>query len=802
MIAIYFNFDKCYFISYNINKHLLFGYWYCNILSIGVPCGIAFKYDPVFSGNLYNREWLMRLVIVSNRLSVSVTEEKDSGFDFRESAGGLATGLKAFVQSIGRSSATFSECVWIGWPGIPVSKKMQPDVEKELISRFGTYPVFLSNVDVDRFYLGFCNKTLWPLFHYFPTYTVYDEAMWEHYRAVNRHYLEAVVKVMRKDDVIWIHDYHLMLLPAMLREIAPDATIGFFLHIPFPTFEIFRLLPMKWRSELLQGLLGADLIGFHTYSYTQSFLQCLHNILGLDQDMGKVFVGDRVVKADAFPISIDYHKFHSAHQSPATRDTLEKYMKNLRNHRVILSMDRLDYTKGIINRLKGYEQFLCSYPEWRGKVILILIVVPSRIRVDHYQMMKRQIDELAGKINGMYGTIDWMPVLYLYQSFCFEEITALYRASDVALITPLRDGMNLIAKEYVASRSDGLGVLILSEMAGAAKEMGEAILINPNNAEDISGALKQALEMNGSEQKKRISTMQSRIRRYDIVHWAEDFSTSLLAVKVEQKRSVSRLVTVNVSSAIIRDFKNAHKRMIFLDYDGTLVPFHDDPLMAYPTEEVIALLSDLAAMPDTQVTIISGRDRKVLSRWFSSLPINLVSEHGVWIKRVSKDWEPVRCLCSGWKSAILPLLERYTDRLPGAFLEDKEHSLVFHYRRSDPELSFIRIREMVENLVHYLANKDLQIIQGSKIIEIRNTGISKGDAALQLMNDDDFDFLLAAGDDQTDEDMFRMLPESAYTVKIGMENTHARYIVKDCRDVSKLLNGIILSQGLAEVINV
>lgn len=763
---------------------------------------IILEYDDIVSGNLSNQEQYMRLVIVSNRLSISVTERKDGSLDFRESTGGLATGLKAFVQSIGRSSETFTECVWIGWPGISVSKSKQLNVEKELISRFGTYPVFLSGVDVDRFYIGFCNKTLWPLFHYFPSYTVYDEAMWEHYRTVNRHYLEAVIKVMKKDDVIWIHDYHLMLLPAMLREMVPDAAIGYFLHIPFPTFEIFRLLPMKWRSELLQGLLGADLIGFHTYSYTQYFLQCLRNILGHEQDMGKVFAGDRVVKADTFPISIDYHKFNSAHQLPVARDTIEKYMKILRNHRVILSMDRLDYTKGIINRLKGYEQFLCSYPEWRGKVILILIVVPSRTKVEHYQMMKRHIDELAGKINGIYGTIDWMPVLYLYQSFCFEEITALYRASDVALITPLRDGMNLIAKEYVASRSDGLGVLILSEMAGAAKEMGEAILINPSNAEDISEALKQALEMNESEQKKRISAMQSRIRRYDIVHWAEDFGSSLLTVKDEQKRSVSRFLTANVSSAIVKDFKKALKRMIFLDYDGTLVPFYDDPLMAYPTEDIITLLSDISSMPETQVTIISGRDRKVLSRWFGSLPINLVSEHGVWIRRVSDDWVPVRCLCSGWKSAIMPLLERYADRLPGAFLEDKEHSLVFHYRRSDPELSFIRVREMVENLVHYLANKDLQIIQGSKIIEIRNTGISKGDAALQLLNDDDFDFVLAAGDDQTDEDMFRMLPESAYTVKVGMGNTYAGYIIKDYCEVIRLLNGIILSQSYQEVISV
>ncbi|MHC9538022.1 MAG: bifunctional alpha,alpha-trehalose-phosphate synthase (UDP-forming)/trehalose-phosphatase [Vulcanimicrobiota bacterium] len=744
----------------------------------------------------------MRLVIISNRLSISVAEEGEGVYSYKESAGGLATGLKAFVQSIGGSSKTFTECIWIGWPGISVPKREQAFVEKELISRFRTYPVFLSATDVDRFYLGFCNKTLWPLFHYFPSFTIYDEAMWEHYKTVNRCYLEAVLKIIRPDDVIWIHDYHMMLLPAMLREKNADATIGFFLHIPFPTFEVFRMLPMKWRSELLQGLLGADLIGFHTYSYTQYYLQCLRNILGYEQDMGKVFVGERVVKADAFPISIDYHRFHRAHELPEVKDTIEKYQGILSGRRAILSMDRLDYTKGIINRLKSYEQFLCNYTEWRGKVVLILIVVPSRAKVEHYQLMKRQIDELSGKINGTYGTMDWMPVLYLFQSFSFEEIAALYCVSDIALITPLRDGMNLIAKEYVASRSDGTGVLILSEMAGAAKEMGEAILINPNNTEDIKAALKQALEMPEVEQKKRIEAMQSRIMRYNIIHWAEEFSSSLRVMKEEQKRSVSRIISAVIQDSILKDFRKSRRRMLFLDYDGTLISFSDNPLMAYPTEEIITLLSELASLPETEVTIISGRDRQILSRWFGRLPLNLISEHGVWMKKRGRDWETIRHLNAEWKPSLLPLLERYTDRLPGSFLEDKEYSLVFHYRRSDPEMSVIRIRELVADLVHYVTNKDLQIVHGSKIVEIKNSGINKGDAAIHFLKYDEFDFVLAAGDDLTDEDMFRILPDTVYTVKVGMENTQARYMVNDYKGVLKLLNEIVMSQSLPEALSI
>jgi len=744
----------------------------------------------------------MRLVIVSNRLSVSVTEDKEGLYRYSESAGGLATGLKAFVQSIGASCGTFSECIWIGWPGIAVPRRDQANVEKELISGFGTYPVFLSTTDVDRFYLGFCNKTLWPLFHYFPSLTVYDEAMWLHYETVNRFYLEAVLKIIKPGDVIWIHDYHLMLLPAMLRDKISNATIGFFLHIPFPTFEMFRLLPMKWRRDLLQGLLGADLIGFHTYSYTQYYLQCLRNILGYEQDMGKVFVGERVVKADAFPISIDYQRFQNAHEMPDVHDKIEEYREILQDRRAILSMDRLDYTKGIINRLKSYEEFLYENPEWRGKVILILIVVPSRTRVEHYQQMKRQIDELAGKINGIYGTIDWMPVLYLFQAFSFEEIASLYCLCDVALITPLRDGMNLIAKEYVASRSDRTGVLILSEMAGASKEMGEAILINPNNTEDIKAALKQALEMPEAEQKKRIMAMQSRIMRYDIIHWAEDFSSSLLLIKEEQKHQVSRTVSTMVKETILKDFRESGRRMLLLDYDGTLISFSSDPLMAFPSEEILKLLSELSSLPETEVTIISGRDRKTLSKWFGCLQINLISEHGVWMKKTGAEWELIRHISDEWKPSILPILERYTDRLPGSFLEDKEYSIVLHYRRSDPEMSFLRIRELVADLANYIINKDLQVVQGNRILEVKSSGINKGEAALHFLKNSDFDFVLAAGDDLTDEDMFRLLPDTAYTVKVGMEKTQARYVVKDYREILRLLNEIIASERRPEALSI
>ncbi len=732
----------------------------------------------------------MRLVIISNRLSLTVGKEGNGTFTFNESAGGLATGIKSLLDSIGDTSQRFSDFLWIGWPGITVAKKQQAAIEHELLTRFKAQPVFLTADDIDKFYSGFCNKTIWPLFHYFSTFTVYDEILWERYLSANKVFLKAALAVIKPDDVIWIHDYHLMLLPAMLREERPDATIGFFLHIPFPTFEIFRLLPMKWRKDILLGLLGADLLGFHTYDYTRYFLQCVHNILGVPHNMGKLYAGDRMVRADAFPISIDYQRFHNASQSPEIQEEIEKYRSIIRDSRAILSLDRLDYTKGIYNRLKSYELFLSKNPEWRGKIVLVIVVVPSRIIVEHYQLMKKQIDEIVGKINGSYGSIDWTPVIYQYRSLSFTEIAALYSVSDIALVTPLRDGMNLIAKEYVASRNDESGVLILSEMAGAARELGEAIVINPNHLEDMEAALVEALAMKAGEQRERIRAMQSRIILYDIMTWAEDYMDSLMALKEEQKKSSGYLVTPSLRRSILDDFRKAGSRMLFLDYDGTLIPFSDHPLLAVPTREVIDILRRLSSLPDTTVTIISGRERKILSQWFNSLPINLIAEHGAWTRENGGDWKSLMPQDSKWKIKMLPLLERTRTKLPGSFIENKDYSIVFHYRKSDPELSSLRVRELIDDAMSYVANTNLQVVQGNKIVEIKNSGIHKGVAVSRFLAEKNFGFIIAVGDDQTDEDMFKALPAFSYSIRVGMGNTKARFILKDSHHVLKLLDDI------------
>ncbi|NPA97303.1 MAG: hypothetical protein GXO32_06855 [Crenarchaeota archaeon] len=414
-----------------------------------------------------------KIIIVSNRLPVRVSKSNNA-ISIQPSIGGLATGLKHIHEK--------NPCIWIGWPGISleeVSWSERRYIEENLAER-SLYPVFLSSEDIENYYYGFCNSTIWPLFHYFPEKARFEERFWHAYQRVNELYLNAVLEVYRDGDIIWVHDYHLMLLPLLLRQkLGNDAPIGFFLHIPFPSSEVFKLMP--WRLEILRGILGADLVGFHTYGYVRHFLSAVRRLLGFENKLGRIFIEDRVVLVDAFPMGIDFESFVSLLSDNEVRRKIEEYKLSFQGLKVILSVDRLDYTKGIPQRLLAYERFLSKYPEYIGKVVLVLLVSPSRIGVKEYAELKRCIDELVGRINGRFSTLDWSPILYVYKFTPLQDLLALYVVSDVALITPLYDGMNLVSKEYVAAKEGGDGVLILSEGAGASSELVEALIVNPNN---------------------------------------------------------------------------------------------------------------------------------------------------------------------------------------------------------------------------------------------------------------------------------------------------------------------------------
>ncbi|MHB1652932.1 MAG: bifunctional alpha,alpha-trehalose-phosphate synthase (UDP-forming)/trehalose-phosphatase [Desulfitobacteriaceae bacterium] len=731
----------------------------------------------------------MRLLIVSNRLPINV-EVKDGKPSFKQSAGGLVSGLSAYLDLIKGSTSTCTEYIWVGWPGITVSDDLKEEVKVKVLKDYHAHPVFLSEEAMDKFYHGFCNKMIWPLFHYFPSYTVYQEEYWDQYKQVNEIFCDAVLEVLKPGDVIWIQDYHLMLLPQLIRERAPEVQIGFFLHIPFPSFEIFRLIPRAWGREILEGLLGADLIGFHTHDYTQYFLKCVFRILGYELNMGRIMKENHRIKVETFPMGIDFRKFYQGVGSPEVQKHKDELKEGLSGYKVVLSVDRLDYSKGIINRLQGYEVFLERNPQWQGKVILLLLVVPSRIGVEHYQQMKKQIDERAGEINGRFGSVHWTPILYQYRFFSIDPLLALYSVSDVALITPLRDGMNLVAKEYVATRVDQTGVLILSEMAGAAKELGEALIINPNHIEEIADALKQALEMSTEEQIKRNQSMQERLRNYDVIRWSDEFIKQLLSSKDEPLWLKGKSLESHLET-LLEDYKKSRHRLILLDYDGTLVPFAKEPQMAKPAERLLTILRSFGKEPKTEVAVISGRDRETLESWLGSIPLHLVGEHGAWIKEKGDPWRLLKALVNDWKPQILQLIQRYTDRLPGSMVEEKEFGIAWHYRNADPEFALILAQELIDDLMYFTANIDIQVLQGNKVIEVRHAGINKGDAALHWMGKGDYDFILAIGDDRTDEDLFSVLPPTAYSIRVGMAPSQARFNLQSHVKVLELLEQLL-----------
>jgi trehalose 6-phosphate synthase/phosphatase len=723
-----------------------------------------------------------KLLIVSNRLPVTI-QKKNEKLYFKQSFGGLATGLGSFYKSFNSK--------WIGWCGITSEKigsEEKKNIETKLENEFSSYPVFLSKRDIELYYSEFCNKTLWPLLHGFTQYATYDRASWKVYKKVNEIFANRLLEIAEPEDMVWIHDYHLMLLPALLRKNHPNMTLGFFLHTPFPSPDVFRLLP--WREEILRGLLEADLLGFHTYSYVQNFLMTVRRLLGLNHTLGKIIVGDQLAKVDSFPIGIDYQLFANAETRPKVKASIEKLNTRLGKTKKILSIDRLDYTKGILHRLKGYDLFLKSYPEYKGKVTLALVAVPSRTKVQHYQTLKRKVDELVGKINGEHGSLGWTPIQYMYHSLAFHSLLALYRISDVAMVTPLADGMNLIAKEYIATKTDGEGVLILSEMAGAVEELREAIVVNPNNIEEIAEALKKALLMSEDEQVRRNRTMQERLRSYDIKVWANDFINSLSQVKKNQDELRAKELGDEAKTKIIGDYLRSKTRLIFLDYDGTLVPFAATPEAAKPDVELLTLLTSLAQDAKNDVVIISGRNKEALGRFFGDTIIGLVAEHGAWIRDKTGRWTTAGNFNTDWKDIVKPILSRYKQRTPGALVEEKDFSLVWHYRRVDPELAWVRVAELKETLYFLTPNHKVEVAEGNKIVEVKNAGINKGQAAMNWISKKRWGFMLAVGDDLTDEDLFRELPEDAYSIKVGLTPSIARLRFKTQKEVIPFLTAM------------
>lgn len=718
------------------------------------------------------------LIIVSNRLPITVKKVNDR-LEFHPSIGGLATGLSSYVKG--------EHNKWVGWPGLPsdgLTEDERQQISDELL-KHNCYPIFLTQQQLDVYYNGYSNTLLWPLLHDLPTQLKDHDQFLKTYQTVNRLFCDAVLAESDPNSMIWVHDYQLFPLPAMLRVARPQARIGFFLHIPFPDPSVFTQLPSA--NLLLAGVLGSDLIGLHTKGYVRNFLKLTDSLNPGVVDGNQVILGERVVQVAGFPIGIDYKRFARARELKAVKREVKKHRQKYKGMKVILAVDRLDPTKGIVERLNAYEEFLHKTPRIRGKIVLAMLAAPSRTEIDEYKQLKVRAEGLIASINSEFGTPSWQPIDYMPTSLSVESVAALYQVADIAFVTPIRDGMNLVAKEYIASKPKGDGVLILSETAGAAQELTEALLVNPKDQSSMVAALKTALAMPKSEMRQRLNSMHAHIATHTIQSWAKVFIETLQKPAVDAVQH-TRPLTKKHEQHLVSSFHLAKQRTLLLDYDGVLTPIVETPEAAVPSEALYTILRRLTSDQATQVVIISGRHKDDLQKWFGELPLTLIAEHGAFLREANhQDWIQAVNNSNEWQADIKPILEKYVAKTPGAFVETKKHSLVWHYRKSSPYYAQKSLMELERVLGPYAQGHSLAVRFGKKILEVKPHSIHKGIAALNQLQSNP-DFVLSIGDDYTDEDMFTALPATAYTIKVGRGTSAARFRVADVDQVHALLN--------------
>ncbi|HEY9886478.1 MAG TPA: bifunctional alpha,alpha-trehalose-phosphate synthase (UDP-forming)/trehalose-phosphatase [Vampirovibrionales bacterium] len=729
-----------------------------------------------------------RVIVIANRLPVNVSN-KDDKLTFSPSPGGLVTALSSLKDKY--------EQVWLGWPGdIDAEDSEKEKIKEKLKADFNSHAVFLTKRQINRYYLGYSNKVLWPVLHYLPSHCDYEEKDWKTYKQVNELFCETLINEIKptKDDLIWVHDYQLMLLPALIREKLPEANIGFFLHTPFCSAEIFRAIPHE--QELLKGVLGSSLIGFHTYGYLRHFRSALLRILGINSEIDRVDQETHTASIGVYPISIDTKHIQKLSQSEeviAHEKTVEQLK---RGRKLIISVDRLDYTKGISRRLKGFQKLLKRNPKLASELLLVQIAVPSRTKIESYRELKEEVEEIVSDINEDHERETNPPVVYYYRSLPFDKLLSFYKSADIALVTPLCDGMNLVAKEYVAAQKDK-GVLILSEFAGAACELGEAITVNPWSPDEIADALETALEMRPWDKSKRMQQMYTKINRNDVHYWSNSFLSDLNKTLQFNTNAASSTILIkpSIQEEILEKFHKAKSKAILLDYDGTLVNFTNLPMNATPDDDLKELLRDLNAKENTDLAIVTGRSKSDMEDWLGDLDLSFSTEHGLWLKlQEEKDWSKILNddQYPKWYESVKEIFSRFCQVTPGSFIEEKETSIAWHFRLTDPEFGSFQSRELVANLTNLLANSPAEVLQGKSIVEVRVPGINKSSIIQKFHQaQKEYDFILAIGDDVTDEDLFAALPEHAIAVKVGVGISKAQYRLTKVSHVRNFLKSFL-----------
>ncbi|KAJ9469664.1 hypothetical protein DIPPA_00126 [Diplonema papillatum] len=664
-----------------------------------------------------------RLIVVSNRLPVSITFSETGEPEFQMSSGGLVAALAGLRGQV--------DMIWLGSPGMP--KEGVKDIEK-LTNKLKTdckcAPVWLDQQIAHEHYNLFSNEVLWPLFHYKENIEFKEQRIFESYTIANRVFCETVFDVWQPGDLVWVHDYHLMLLPKMLKAEAAkrgqEMLVAFFLHVPFPSSEVYRVLPE--REKILDGVLHSDLIGFHTYDYARHFVHSCTRVLGLETTANQVIFNGNIVTVGVYPVGMDFRKFAENINSPQVKAKIEELKQRFKGQKVIIGVDRLDYIKGIPQKLQALERVFKTNPSLIGQVSLIQIAVPSREVVDEYQKLRREVETLVGHINTHYGDIGITPVHYLYKSVPFQDLLAMYSVADICLITSLRDGMNLVAQEFVACQEINKGVLILSEFAGSARCLAHAVRINPWNISQVAEAIESAIDMPFQERADKHKQLFNYVSTHAADHWGSLFVRDFVRVaEISTDRNEPE-----PSTSLLTHYNEAKKKLLIFAVDGVLSSFKIVPSTSEITPDIMESLAALDQDPDTDLVIISGRKKDDLQRFFGSLKgAILAAEHGYFIKYPGRDWDELH-LGHGdksWYDEILQVLVYYRDRTPGSSLEGraegKESTLMWNFRGADSEFGVMQAQELHLHLAnHNNHNFIMDLSNVRKSIECRPKGLT------------------------------------------------------------------------------
>eukprot|EP00899_Mesostigma_viride_P018962 jgi/Mesvir1/27067/Mv20760-RA.1 len=690
-----------------------------------------------------------RLLVVANRLPVTCSKD-GSGWNLVLSVGGLVSALLGVKKNY--------RAIWVGWPGLEVSDEGDRAELAAELHRKGCIPVWLDEESANLYYNGYCNNVLWPLFHYMGlpaedrlSTTQSMHAQWLAYKRVNSMFADAIMREYQPGDVVWCHDYHLMLLPANLKIRSADIKVGWFLHTPFPSSEIYRSLPL--REEILEGVLHADLVGFHTYDYARHFTSACCRVLGTEGTPDGVDSHGNFTRVAAFPIGIDPERFIDALETEIVQTQMAELRSQFAGRKVMLGVDRLDMIKGIPQKLLAFEKFLEENTQWRDKVLLVQIAIPSRTYVPEYQKLASLVHEIVGRINGRFGTVGSVPIHHLDRVLSFPELCALYAVTDVALVTSLRDGMNLVSYEYVACQNNKKGVLILSEFAGAAQSLGAgALLVNPWNVNDVAACIDYALNMSEGERRERQDYNFRHVTTHTAQAWADDFIAELNDTVTMSKAFKAHIPSALSPTEHVLMMNGRKHRLLILGHQFTLTSVPKPRRMGRlggvtdmdAADSVVfhpgckQALTRLAADPRCTIVILSGSTREHLDKFLGPMPIWVAAENGVFLRNPAGEWTTVltEALNLEWKESVQLVMDYFCDRTPRSFLQERETSLVWNYRNADVEFGRLQARDLLQHLwTGPISNTAVDVLQGLRSVEVRPTGLTKGLACDRLLHE-------------------------------------------------------------------